>query len=752
VRNSIPRSSKSHLQFPRPIGRVLLLAIFASHTACTTVPARPEQSIAQSTKALLRGFSDEAELEAYLSQLMALEFERSAYVRRQRAKSRKLARIETAAAKEILLSEKLAGMDIEEILISGEQQNTLQSAPTSSTSFSAGDLQALRIEDIADLANYTPNLSTASDPDSITNNQEIGVDEGDIVKRVGDYVILLRRGRLFSFDIGAHQGDPLRVVDRIDLPAKQLEGDSKFGTWYDELLVKGSTLIVIGYNYELDATEIARFEFSAEGQFSRREAIYLTAFDYYDSSNYASRIVNGELVLYSPVHVEVSSQRDAQNRVWVDGANVDWPMRVSFSPSGKIESITPLIVDMRIYAGFQSPGRWPVIHTVLRCPLDEAEFQCVAAGILGPDSETHYISTSGFYLWIVSDDWVFNVDELSPFDYRTALEAGDVSPHSEIESSVIYRIPLEFREANSLPGAVEVRGFPGDQFAFREAGEALDLFAIREELLDEVAPREERYETSAMLIQIPLDAFSAGLWPWSKVQRQELPLDSTLCLTHRFIGEHLVYTECESESDGVRGRNLLRVKRIGDDRPPIEIELVEVPERIESLRDSAIIAGFRFESPNWNADPVEFRLSSLQLEPTPEIVDSLVVESFVPEETRSHAFNFSRFGEDRIMALPLTPIETASPRGSKKTRAPMEIHYFGMRPNMTLYPMGAVSQSASALTLDDHCRISCEDWYGAARPFFIGKRIFGLIDYELIEARAFGEEIIELDRTSAMPW
>ena len=48
--------------------------------------------------------------------------------------------------------------DIEKILVTGEKQSTLQDAPTSSTSFSAGDLQALRIEDIADLADYTPNL------------------------------------------------------------------------------------------------------------------------------------------------------------------------------------------------------------------------------------------------------------------------------------------------------------------------------------------------------------------------------------------------------------------------------------------------------------------------------------------------------------------------------------------------------------------------------------------------------------------
>ena len=48
--------------------------------------------------------------------------------------------------------------NIEEILVTGEKRSTLQDAPTSSTSFSAGELKALRIEDIADLADYTPNL------------------------------------------------------------------------------------------------------------------------------------------------------------------------------------------------------------------------------------------------------------------------------------------------------------------------------------------------------------------------------------------------------------------------------------------------------------------------------------------------------------------------------------------------------------------------------------------------------------------
>jgi outer membrane receptor protein involved in Fe transport len=48
--------------------------------------------------------------------------------------------------------------NIEKIVVTGERRTNLQEAPISSTSFSAREIKALRIEDIADLAAYTPNL------------------------------------------------------------------------------------------------------------------------------------------------------------------------------------------------------------------------------------------------------------------------------------------------------------------------------------------------------------------------------------------------------------------------------------------------------------------------------------------------------------------------------------------------------------------------------------------------------------------
>jgi len=52
--------------------------------------------------------------------------------------------------------------DIEEILVQGEKTSRLADAPTSSRSFRSGDLEAMRIGDIADLENFTPNLEIRS--------------------------------------------------------------------------------------------------------------------------------------------------------------------------------------------------------------------------------------------------------------------------------------------------------------------------------------------------------------------------------------------------------------------------------------------------------------------------------------------------------------------------------------------------------------------------------------------------------------
>ena len=135
--------------------------------------------------------------------------------------------------------------------------------------------------------------------ESITNNQEQGVDEGDIVKAYKEYLVVLRRGRLFALRVGGAGGAALAAVSRIDAYPK----GSTMGTWYDEMLIHGDRIVVVGYSYEIGATEIGLFSISPEGKLAHVSTHFLRSNDYYSSRNYASRLVGSSLVFYMPSYL-----------------------------------------------------------------------------------------------------------------------------------------------------------------------------------------------------------------------------------------------------------------------------------------------------------------------------------------------------------------------------------------------------------------------------------------------------------------
>ena len=119
--------------------------------------------------------------------------------------------------------------------------------------------------------------SAAAEPESITNVQTEGVDEGDIVKTSGDYLIVLRRGRLFTLRVA---GDALEPVDTLDAYAP---GSDPSNTWYDEMLVAGRDVVVIGYSYERGGTEVGLFQLDAAGKLRHRDTYHLRSSDYYSA-------------------------------------------------------------------------------------------------------------------------------------------------------------------------------------------------------------------------------------------------------------------------------------------------------------------------------------------------------------------------------------------------------------------------------------------------------------------------------------
>ena len=75
--------------------------------------------------------------------------------------------------------------------------------------------------------------------------------------------MILRRGRLFTVKVRdrdrSHSVTPVSTVDAFG------EGISPGGAWYDEMLLSGNTIIVIGYSYQRGGTEIGLFEISSAG-------------------------------------------------------------------------------------------------------------------------------------------------------------------------------------------------------------------------------------------------------------------------------------------------------------------------------------------------------------------------------------------------------------------------------------------------------------------------------------------------------
>jgi hypothetical protein len=74
--------------------------------------------------------------------------------------------------------------------------------------------------------------------------------------------------------------------------------------------------------------------------------------------------------------------------------------------------------------------------------------------------------------------------------------------------------------------------------------------------------------------------------------------------------------------------------------------------------------------------------------------------------------------------------------------------------------LGAQTEKA----VDDKCHASCVDWYGNARPIFVGDRVLALMGYEIVEGRvqatgwrfdepsgAASEQIVERRRISFAP-
>lgn len=526
---------------------------------------------------------------------------------------------------------------------------------------------------------------------SITNVQTQGVDEGDIVKAHGDYLVVLRRGRLFTIRIG---GGALQPVSTM--PAHGPDVDPS-GTWYDEMLLGNGRVVVVGYSYARGGTEIGLFDLDPQGGLHYRATYQLRSNDYYSARNYASRLIGDRLVFYTPLYIN-AHRLDPEDFM---PALRQW--RGAEKPSA-FEHILPATRIHRTGAELDLADG-VALHTVSSCDLSKTPMPCKSTAVLGPPGHVFYVSSDAVYVWA------------SPWQ-----RGGN-----DRDAASVFRIPLD----GSAPGALQASGSPIDQMSFLQRDGFLNVL-VGSDADGEGMWAADGAAGDLALLRVPLSAFGDGSRAAARADYRVMPgSGNNHALHNRFIGDWLVYGAGAGWGDGAAPRTAHAVRYAGGTLR--RLPLGHGVERIDALGGDAVLVGNRGDDLHFTS----VRLGDATAHPASVFVQRNAAQG----DERTHGFFYKPDAGARDQGTIGLPIV----RGDDSA-AVLYLRNQALR----LSRHGAL-EAAGGEHRDDGCIASCVDWYGNVRPIFLDGRVFALLGYELVEGKVDARGLRERRRVDFTP-
>jgi hypothetical protein len=575
---------------------------------------------------------------------------------------------------------------------------------------------------------------------SITNTQEVGVDEGDIVKQIGQFLLILQDGRIFVVDTRAGRGGRgLRLTDRVNVYRSR-----QTGAWYDEMLVERDRVVVTAYSYDQRATEISVFRLDPRGRLSALGVFYMSSNDYYSGDNYATRLVGENLVVYSPMDLR-GLRADSP---------IPWPLIRRWTPDENRAAALARGVRMFDARTIYRPVRTtfePTVHTVSVCPLGPTgaggDLACRTTAFIGPSSREYYVSPGDAYLWITSGHYDLQIAAgttacTAPAAARTSAE--DVTP------ALLYRLPL----SGGPPSVIGAAGIPINQFSLAEIGGRFHALLRR--------PGRCAYNSGGtgsdrlVYFSTPLARLRPTLAPAPAGAFTQVPSAGLGEIENRFTDTHLVYGgratgdpggSPRDEADPRAKISTIVVLPVNRPRRAVTVELPHSVIRAERAGNNIVLTGYRGTR--------GLEISLLNLRGRPRISSTVRLEGRFESEGRSHAFN-SLIGADGsgLMGLPTVVRSAESERlwwrsqasdlSYLRVDAAGRLRRIGELVSRVVYDMRSDSDGIAGY----ECEVSCIDWYGNSRPIFTDGRIFGLTGTELIEGRSLEHRISEVQRVN----
>ncbi|HEU0298301.1 MAG TPA: beta-propeller domain-containing protein, partial [Longimicrobium sp.] len=560
------------------------------------------------------------------------------------------------------------------------------------------------VQEAASVAQEAPAAAAAAaqGAESVTNVQHAGVDEGGIVKVHGDYLVILRRGRLFTVRIG---GNALEPVSAVDAFGPDINPSS---SWFDELLVSGDQVVVIGYSYERGGTELGIFRIDPAGRLTHRATYQLISGDYYSSRNYASRLIGTRLIFYAPIWADAEAEDPLESfpamRRW-SGPESEWRRTAAatrvYRPAGRVSLYDEL-----------------TLHTVTVCELAGEEMECQATALYGPEGRVFYVSPTSVYVWTTQyPDWNEEEEDDAP-------------------RSVLYRMPLD----GSAPTGLRVSGAPVDQLSFLESGDGHLNVLVAAEGAGEGMWGAERATGDLALLRLPLTALGDGSRAARNERYRDLPTpQGDGSLQNRYVGEWLLYGQGTGWGSPQSGRTQLFGVRWADTTPVTELRPPHSVDRIEAMGSGAVVIG---------TDGRDLHFSGVRLGPTARLAQRYTRAGASQGETRTHGFFYRPDAQDAgVLGL---PIRGGDRPGYEQLRLGSASILFLRNRDFDLTEMGELA-AGDPRQADDGCRASCVDWYGNARPLFLRGRILALMGYELVEGAEDDGRLRELRRVNFGP-
>ncbi|HYC95299.1 MAG TPA: hypothetical protein VEB39_06320, partial [Sphingomicrobium sp.] len=251
---------------------------------------------------------------------------------------------------------------------------------------------------------------------------------------------------------------------------------------------------------------------------------------------------------------------------------------------------------------------------------------------------------------------------------------------------------------------------------------------------------ESSGEVALLSVPIPSMGDGSGTAPRSRYRQLPPVGRDAWNFQNRFVNGHVLYGG-HGYQGGQHSTLVAAALRGG---PVAELRLPHAVERLDQLVQDGVVIG------NDPRGGLTFTAVDLR-RPAARIGSSFTFPAASQGENRSQAFFFrpdNADGSSGVLGLPITTrLESQYARflGSGSS-------ILFLRRENRLFDMAGRLDADVRRAVDDACVASCVDWYGNARPIFIGNRVFALMGYELVEGRlARGGQIGEVARVNFAP-